>query len=143
MTRKINSLQPAEAGRSTLRLLVEVEFGVPSRQCVNYGICRIEIARARGRPKNSGCRQCGGLALASVPEPGQLELAFLPASLSEKTRQQHFGQGHFLVEEAYPLPWLLHSSLGLPPVAIDSGRYAITESEKHLAVRFFNLIMTH
>lgn len=136
MTRKINTLLPGQAGRSALKLLVEVEFGVPSRQCVNYGICRIEIARARGRPKNSGCRKCGGLALASTPGAGLLELAFLSASLSEQTRRQHFGQGHFLVEEAYPLPGFLYGSLGLPAAAIHRGRYSILDSEHFLAVRF-------
>lgn len=140
MTRKINGLMPKGLVIQPSQLLVEVEFGVPSRQCVNYGICRIELARGPGRPKNSGCRQCGGLALASAPGERQLDLAFLLSSLGEQTRQQHFNSSCFLVEEAYLLPHALCSCLGLPRAAIDSGRYRILESENFFSVRFFNLI---
>ena len=140
MTKKLSDLMPEKAGLRLSQLLVEVEFGVPSRQCVNYGICRIEIARGRGRPKSSGCTGCGGLALASAPEEGLLQLAFFRSSLGERARRRHFGQGFFLVEEAYPLPRFLYSKLGLPAAAIGSGRYRVLEGKDVLIVRFFNLI---
>ena len=140
MTKKLSDLMLEKAGLRLSQLLVEVEFGVPSRQCVNYGICRIEIARGQGRPKSSGCIGCGGLALASAPEDDLLQLAFFCSSLGERARRQHFGQGFFLVEEAYPLPRFLHNTLGLPAAAIGSGRYRVLEGKDVLIVRFFNLI---
>ena len=57
MTKKISDLMPEAAGLGLSQLLVEVEFGMPSRQCVNFGICRIELAQGHGRPKSSGCNR--------------------------------------------------------------------------------------
>ena len=132
---------PEIAGPGPSQLLIEVEFGVPSRQCVNYGICRIELAQGPGRPKSSGCKQCGGLALAFTPEEGLLELAFLRSSLSEQTQRQHFGKGFFLIEEAFPLPPFLYRKLEMPTAAIACGQYAVLESGPFLNIQFSNLII--
>ena len=65
MSKEISSLMPEAAGLGLSQLLVEVEFDVPGRQCVNFGICRIELAQGHGRPKSSGCNRCGGRALGN------------------------------------------------------------------------------
>ena len=140
MTRKISAFSPEKARTGPGQLLVDVEFGVPSRQCVNYGICRIELAGAPPRRKNGKCKQCSGWALASAPENSLLELAFLPDSISPQTRQQHFGRGYFLIEEAYALPVSLCSKLGIPAATIGCGQYRIVENGRLLIVRFSNLV---
>ena len=140
MTKKISDLMPETAGLGLSPLLIEVEFGVPSRQCVNYGICRIELARAPGRPRSSKCKRCGGLALASAPEEGVLELAFFQSSLSQAARRRYFGQGYFLMEEDFLLPRCLYNGRNFPAEAISCGRYRVLETEKALIVPFMNLI---
>ncbi len=139
MTRKTSLPAPDMLSAGILQLLVEVEFGVPSRQCANYGICRIEAARAFPKA-GRGRRGCGALALASAPEERALELAFLRNSLAETTRGLHFGGECFRVEEPYPLPSWLCEKTGLPPLAVDSGRYRILKGQSFFVIRFCNLI---
>ena len=140
MTQKISTCLPESALPGFSRLLVEVEFGVLSRQCANYGICRIEIARGPGRSENSRCGACCGRALASAPGEGELQLAFFRSSLRKDALRRHFSEEYFLVEEAVALPGLLCEGLKAPAAAIDCGRYPILKTPYFLIVLFNNLI---
>ena len=49
MSKEISSLMPEAAGLGLSQLLVEVEFDVPGRQCVNFGICKQGPVRSIGK----------------------------------------------------------------------------------------------
>lgn len=74
----------------------EIEFGMPSKECKNFGICRINPLR-RGPAESSK----GNLAVVTLLETGDVEMAFLRDSLRPNSYEKFLAAEHFLVEEDY------------------------------------------
>lgn len=78
------------------QFLAEVEFGMPSKECRNFGICRITPIRGVVSPERKRSQ-----AIITLLNNNHLEMDFLKAFLSKKNYEKFLAKKKFLVEEDY------------------------------------------
>jgi len=81
------------------QFLAEVVFGRPSKDCVNFGICRIESLGAPS--KNCNCKSQCSQGIVSIFNPTHIEIDFLKSTVNATTYQQFFANKRFIVEEKF------------------------------------------
>lgn len=81
------------------QFLAEVVFGRPSKDCINFGICRISIFKYP--TSNCVCKGANTQAVVTIFEQNYIELDFLKASMSKTIYQKFFGRKKFIVEEDF------------------------------------------
>ncbi|NRB47211.1 MAG: hypothetical protein HRU41_06020 [Saprospiraceae bacterium] len=82
------------------QMMADIEIGVPSKNCRNFGICHINPAPAfSGTVPQMQDRKA--LAILTVFSPKHLELDFLKQSMTTKTYVRFFSADYFLVEEDF------------------------------------------
>ena len=117
-TSEMTGLYTSEEPRTAI---VDVEFGSPMKNCLNYGICRVTIpaAAAQGR--------CPCLCRATVRayEDSMLQFVFDKKNMPAKTFEKHFSNGFFQVDDGYTMPPGILQKIGLEKYAIKEGRYPI------------------
>jgi len=107
MTQQTNLLNTTVLVR--FQFLAEVELGVPSKKCKNFGICRIYPL---GKFKTLGdgassfvigkCERKGPIGgVVSVMEDNSVEISFLKHYIKLLNQQEHFSMGKFRVEEDF------------------------------------------
>ena len=75
----------------------EVEFGMPSKKCNNFGICRIHpVAQYK---ENCNCRQGKSLAVITIYNDDYIELDFLRYTISTSLYDKFFENGKFKIVE--------------------------------------------
>lgn len=111
--------------------LADVEFGVPSKKCKNFGICAIISSNGNQPVQLSGNRK--SRTVVTVFGQNHVELDFLRASLNEHTFASFFAKGTFLVEEDFIGETPVPSSF---PFCIQRGEYAIWNNNTMLKVVF-------
>ena len=110
------------------QFLAEVVFGRPSKDCTNFGICRIDYF---GSPtKNCNCKNADAQAIVSIFEQDYIELDFLKASLSKAVYQKFFAKKTFLIEEDYL------QETAEQRIYIAKGLYPIKENNSLIKVIF-------
>lgn len=81
-------------------MMADIEIGVTSKRCRNFGICHINPA-----PQFDGTvpqmRDRKALAIVTVFHAKHVELDFLKKSMTTQTYLQFFSANHFLVEEDF------------------------------------------
>jgi hypothetical protein len=120
-----------EKPRIKAQLLAEVEFGMPSKKCNNFGICRIIPTRLDGRFKHSQDRK--SKAVTTIFYQNYVELDFLKQSLSQKTYDLFFSGKSFLVKECFE--FIAPGEEGLS-FLIPKGEYDIEENNTLIKVIF-------
>lgn len=77
-----------------------IEFGMLSKGCKNFGICRIQVInRTDLLAINKKFENFDGMALIYVEPNGHVEMFFLYKGMDEKIKKLYFGQKHFIVGE--------------------------------------------
>ena len=112
---------------------VEVEFGSPLKNCLHYGICRVEIFRAGGK---NGCGCTAAPATLRHWEGKGLEFVFHRDHLKPLIWQKHFGEGVFLITDAYALPPAVAAAIGIRSFTISPGIYPVLVTNNNLIVIF-------
>ena len=115
---------------------IEVVFGTPSKDCKNYGICKVAMKGLDQWPLMSPRE---GAALAELTYRTEQQcwcLRFLKASLTRSTLKKHFEQTGFLIQEAFVFSRCLDSWPDTFPQTISAGRFEVCESEEWLIVDF-------
>lgn len=114
---------------------VEVRFGVPSKNCDNYGICQIEMNESlfepkAGSPAETNCCIRKGGAVMTLEADGGIELAFPKSCLSPKVVSDLFSKPFFEMEEDYVLPEnLVPENTPASKWRFAAGRYPIVETQ--------------
>lgn len=81
------------------QFLAELEFGMPSKKCQNFGICNINPIRWENL---ADYEQKGDtLAIVTLFLSNYVEVDFLRSSLSPETYQKFLAKGEFLIQEDY------------------------------------------
>ena len=112
------------------QFLAEVVFGRPSKDCVNFGICRIESLGAP--PKNCNCKDQCSQGIVSIFNERYVEVDFLKSTVNDTTYQQFFANKRFIVEEEF-----LHKKEDCS-FYIGVGNYPIIENDSLIKVIFSN-----
>ncbi|TAK33809.1 MAG: hypothetical protein EPO28_16845 [Saprospiraceae bacterium] len=111
---------------------VQVQFGAPSKNCLHFGICRVELLKTR----QAGGKPCQATALLRKWEDKGLELSWHQNGMNPETIRRYFTGGVFRVEEPYVLPGEVVEALDIQTFTIQPGIYPVLETEQHLKVIF-------
>lgn len=124
--------------KSNHSLPIQIEFGTPSKDCANFGICRVHLVQeipGHNIPNTCGCSTFGYL---EKNETGLLKMIFPRAFLSKKAREKHFANPTFKVEEPYVWTADFVKLLELHEPHIEEGEYPILESEEIFEIYFYS-----
>ena len=124
-----------------IQFVAEVELGVPSKKCKNFGICRI-FPRSRfliqeEQDASIQLDDCPHKKLlegvVTVLQNDQVEICFLRNFIDELTLHNHFGSGKFKVEEDFHF-----SKAGTTKVnfVIKKGVYKIKMNQSLVTILF-------
>ncbi len=106
----------------------EITFGMPSKNCANFGICRIDIM---GKEESKGsCTGKRSKGIISLFCKNYLEMDFLKHSMSMETINRYFSMPTFLVLEDYAFDYENFQ------IIIPKGEYPIMESNSMIKVIF-------
>lgn len=115
-------------------LLVNVLFGVASRNCAGNGICKLAAPIVQDKSFENACGCKKAFALIALDPTGKITFHFIKKSISEKTRKIQFADRQFRMSEPLEFStsiWSMDAT-----IQIKAGNYAVEESEKHLSVIF-------
>ncbi|NUN99874.1 MAG: hypothetical protein HUU01_04575 [Saprospiraceae bacterium] len=121
--------------------VVEVKFGIASRNCDNYGVCHIDLAEhlLERKSKETHCCLRKTKAILSVSSNGSIELTFPKSAMHAETENLFFSKIMFSVEEDFELPKELAKQFDLEIKAkIIHGNYRIIETMGFYVVNFSN-----
>lgn len=135
---------PATDRAQTARTLVaqavvEVKFGIASRNCDNYGVCHIDMAEhlLERKSQKTPCCLRKTNAILSVSGDGTIELAFPKSAMHAETENLFFSKIMFKVEEDFELPKELAKQFDLEIKSeIIHGNYRIIETTGFYVVNF-------
>ncbi len=121
-----------------IQFTAKVQFGAPSNNCNNYGICRLELLESFGIPETTPCL-CSKYYTATISylEPNQLTIRFAKKDLDDKVIQKHFNRNFFTVEEDFSKVLHLATITATQNLTIDKGQYPIVETQEDLIIAFF------
>ncbi|MEL6866764.1 MAG: hypothetical protein AAFP19_20240 [Bacteroidota bacterium] len=127
----------AQQGSFPEALIAEVVLGMPSRDCKNFGICKIDLVGRNDRIDNTLSKTAPNKTVAgiSVTKSNRLELAFIRKLMRPITEQCYFSDC-FLIIEPISLPANICRQLGIEQFEIKAGAYEITASNTFFIVRF-------
>ncbi len=95
-TRTINIKSPARR----IEFMAGIEFGMLSKGCKNFGICRIQIINKKEILKpNNKFDNLESMALVHVGPKGKTEIFFLNKGMEEKIQKLYFSKQNFIVGE--------------------------------------------
>lgn len=128
----INSLAPVKI---QTQFVAEVEFGMPSRKCRNFGICRIHPLTDNFQETFCGCKADANRssAVITVYNPNYIEFDFLKNSISAKDYDKFFSDGKFKIREQYSFSYFDDQKTNF---TITIGEYYVIENNSMLKVVF-------
>lgn len=111
---------------------VDVVFGVPGKNCLGAGICRImPLDHVR---VNWKCPSA--IAWLNISDDGKPVLSFDRKFLSPLVFERFFQEAYFEVEGPYATPQGLVSALNIDSFTLKTGYYPIKVSEKYVVIQF-------
>ncbi|AEE54559.1 hypothetical protein [Haliscomenobacter hydrossis] len=125
------STKPTLLPPQTGFLLVEIVYGLVSRDCRGMGICKLRpVSPTLALSSTSPCGS--SIAWAGMGKQGSFELLVLRNTVSEEQWERRFTGGRFVMEEAFGLPEEL---LGQSR-EIQAGSYPVEVKENYLRILF-------
>ncbi len=129
-----SALKLNEAQRT---VTVEVVFGMPAKDCLYHGICKIEPATTpqpgiNGQVKPSTLTK----VVVSATSTGQLVFRFYKDTMLRGKASRHFGSGFFIVLEEIKTPEWMNEALDIHGYNISKGIYKVNEDEAWYEVAF-------
>lgn len=111
------------------QFIAEVEFGMPSKQCRNFGICR--ITPIGGEKPLQDFSNSQAVAIVTIFDQHIIELDFLRCTINATDYRMFFSKGSFLVEEDYD-----HSKRSGTPnqFTVLKGQYMVDENNSLIKV---------
>ncbi|HMQ59998.1 MAG TPA: hypothetical protein PKE06_04975 [Flavilitoribacter sp.] len=114
------------------QILAEVEFGVVSKKCRNFGICRITPAKLDDLG-SATTQDRKSTAIATVFCKNHVEMDFLKHSITSSTYDRYFSCKRFLVDEDFEYSLPQSKSVDF---SIQKGEYDIQENNTLIKVIF-------
>ena len=115
----------------------EVEFGVLSKNCNNFGICKISkfnINYPKYLPEKK-CKCKSTIAAFIYLDNDSLEIRFLKKSMCIATARKYFSEPYFKIEENYLMVMpSQQTSINEPSYLIKTGAYFISESPIYYSI---------
>jgi len=113
------------------QFLAEVQFGMPSRKCANYGICRIVPLGTKTRETLCiVCEKRKCLSIITIFNQNHIEMDFLKKDISATFYRKYFAARTFLVQENFLYEEPLYK------ISISKGDYPIIENGSLIKVVF-------
>lgn len=122
-----------------IQVLAEIEFGVPSKKCRNFGICRINLLRKKDIEhtipfnRNGHCKTDRVGGVITLLENGNTEISFLKYDIRKYNKQKYFVSNKFLIQED---TFLLIQDHPRIEMKIKKGEYPIKKTETFISVFF-------
>jgi len=119
----------------------EIIFGMPSKDCDNYGICKISRSHeGPSRSLNSNCTRCQtykASATLLLNDNNELEMRCLADTISEETMTKHFSKDEFYILEDYYCTDDICKALQTNELVLREGKYTVQRSEDYLTILFY------
>lgn len=128
----------AEKDSEILRFFASVEFGVLSKNCKNYGICRLNplgVGIQEVKKKN-GCKPANCIASVTYYNEQQLKLEFQESRIKPADKKKYFDSGYFIVEENFSTTFCLGENHAEKHITVRKGKYRVKEAGRMLTVKF-------
>jgi len=120
-----------------LHFFATVEFGVLSKNCKNYGICRLNPrARVQKIKKKGGCKCATHIAHITYHHERHIEMIFQKSNFKEQCRQRYFASDSFKVDEDFLTSFRLDQNSEELSISIKKGKYPIIKTSESYHVRF-------
>jgi len=85
-----------------IQFLADIEFGIPSKKCKNFGICRINpINSTQSTDEKKCCKSALVKAIVTLFNENHVELDFLKSTIATEVYQKFFQDNYFLVQEIF------------------------------------------
>ena len=110
------------------QILMEIEFGSPSKKCKNYGICNMMPLRGESVIKPNLDKKSTGLV--TIYENNHVEIDFFKYSLGSSTYLKFFQRNSFLIEEQF------NFSRDKIEFSICEGEYLMIKSNNFIEIDF-------
>lgn len=121
------SLHPPKPGF----LLLEVVYGLVSRDCRGMGICK--FIKASSSLFSTTANPCGSsMAWGGIGEEGRFELLVLRNTVNEEQWERRFANGKFVLEEAFQVPEELFAA----GIELKLGSYPVEVVGDYLRISF-------
>lgn len=121
------SLYPPKPGF----LLLEVVYGLVSRDCRGMGICK--FIKVSSSLLGTTANPCGSsIAWGGIAEEGKFELLVLRNTVSKEQWDRRFTSGEFVVEEAFQVPEELFAA----GMELKVGSYPVEVVGEYLRISF-------
>jgi len=142
MTRKTENNKQTNNISKVRQLVAEIVFGMPSKSCKNYGICRIinnSVIPGSGNAisKNSPCVDNAATAILTLLDDNKIELHCLVSTIKTKTTKKYFQSKYFLVQEDYHLSPKVCQLLDVDQLSIKKGQYKIKQTKSLIKIKFY------
>ncbi|MEL6864565.1 MAG: hypothetical protein AAFP19_09105 [Bacteroidota bacterium] len=120
--------------------LMHVTFGMPSANCRNVGICRLEVLRGKNGaiyPKSNE-NECHNFAdcVFALTAGKAVSMIFNKRTLEEAVYEKYLAKENFVLLEDYVFTEVACQRLDIPQMHIAKGHYPITRSSDLIQVDF-------
>jgi len=122
--------------KKVIRFYANVEFGMPSKNCANFGICRIHPVNHVNTPKKNCCKSKTFSAKISYYHSSKIEMSFEINKIGASCREKYFSSKYFRVEEEYNVTLQVNQDENKIDVEIKEGNYLIIRTKKEYRVIF-------
>lgn len=98
-----SNMQTAKT-KTDYRVIAGIEFGVPSKDCKNFGLCKLEIIDQIIRSNGATYKTPAALALILIKGEEinkAVDFFFLKQGMNPEKEEKHFGDGIFILEEDF------------------------------------------
>jgi len=118
-------------------ILVQVVYGLISRNCRGMGICKLNGVKSVDEQAESDTHCESSLAYLEAPAGTQkLSLHFLKETISAMQAKMRFEQGYFELAEPYEVPVELANRCGREMILLAAGHYPISHTDQYITVEF-------
>lgn len=121
-----------------VEFMAGIEFGMLSKGCKNYGICRIQVVNKMALLNtNKKFEKFEAIALVHVTPDQKVEMFFLEKTMDEKIRKLYFGRTNFIIGEDVLISPPKKCKNEQPPIGIiKKGAYPFEKRSWGYWVRF-------
>lgn len=114
------------------QFVAEVEFGMPSKKCNNFGICRITPI-GQAKKVCTSCSKTNKYVVVTVYNKDHIEMDFLRHSIDPDVYKRHFSTGKFLVEEDFMYDFVENKNHHFK---VKKGSYYVIENSSMFKIVF-------
>ena len=129
-------LGPHFTTSKAIGVYAEARFGIPSKNCVGLGVCKLELLSSVKSWNKPSCACHKGRVLIHKTTSDRLCFLFEKTSLSLPTIQQHFSSTTFVIHEDFQLTTMIAKQLGQTSYILRQGYYPIIDLEAFYKVIF-------